>query len=82
MASGVRLPEARLSVSPAADAARVRVVVSGIPGARWKVQHLDGSTSERWQDSGFLQLDPEGFGVIETGSGGESAVRFYRLVQP
>ena len=82
VASGVRLPEARLSVSPAADAARVRVVVSGIPGARWKVQHLDGSTSERWQDSGFLQLDPEGFGVIETGSGGESAVRFYRLVQP
>ena len=82
MASGIRFPEARLTVVPASDSARVRVQISGVPGSRWKVQSMDGLHADRWLDTGVLELNAQGAGFIETDAGGESAVRFYRLVQP
>ena len=82
MASGIRLPEARLTVSPSPESLRVRIQVSGISGAQWKVQYLDGLRSGGWQDAGLLRLDSEGMGVIETDAVEDSAMRFYRLVQP
>ena len=82
MASGIRFPEARLTVVPASDSARVRVQISGVPGSRWKVQSSDGLNVDRWLDAGALELNAQGSGFIETDAGGESAVRFYRLVQP
>lgn len=82
MASGIRLPEARLTVSPSPESLRVRIQVSGISGAQWKVQYLDGLRSGGWQDAGLLRLDSEGMGVIETDAVEDSAMRFYRLVLP
>jgi len=82
MASGIRLPEARLTVSPSPESLRVRIQVSGISGAQWKVQYLDGLRPGGWQDAGLLRLDSEGMGVIETDAVEDSAMRFYRLVQP
>ena len=82
IASGLRLPEARLTVSPLPESLRVRIQVSGISGAHWKVQYLDGLRSGAWQDAGLLRLDSEGMGVIETDAVEDSAMRFYRLVQP
>jgi len=82
MASGVRLPEARMSVAPAAGSSKVRIAVSGLPKARWKVQSLEGFGSGAWRDEGVLLLDGAGEGVIETGSGDGAPARFYRLVQP
>jgi hypothetical protein len=81
-ASSLRLPEARLVVIPVSASMRVRIEVSGIPGARWKVQSLDGLHAEGWRDAGLLELGMDGAGVIETDVSGESAMRFYRLVQP
>ena len=83
MASGLRLPDARMRVvSLGEGATRVRIAVSGLPRARWRVQSADGFGSGSWRDDGILQLDAEGEGVLETGGRDESAVRFYRLVQP
>jgi hypothetical protein len=82
IASGIRLPEARLTVSPSPESLRVRIQVSGISGAHWKVQYLDGLRSGAWQDAGLLRLDSEGLGVIETDAVEDSAMRFYRLVLP
>jgi hypothetical protein len=82
IASGIRLPEARLSVVPLPESLRIRIQVSGIAGARWKVQSLDGLHAEGWRDQGVLELSPEGSGFIETEVVSESVMRFYRLVQP
>jgi len=82
MASGLRLPHARMRVASVAEGARVRIAVSGLPRARWQVQSLEGFGTGSWRDEGILQLDAEGEGFLETKGGDESAVRFYRLVQP
>ena len=81
-ASSVRLTETRMTVVPVPYLLRVRIQISGIPGARWKVQSLDGLHSENWQDVDLLELDSNGTGSIETDAGTDSGVRFYRLVQP
>ena len=82
MASGVRLPDARMRVASVGEGAKVRIAVSGLPRARWHVQSAEGFGTGSWRHEGILQLDAEGEGVLETSGGDESAVRFYRLVQP
>lgn len=82
MASGLRIPEARLTVVVPSGAAGVQVQVSGLPGARWKVQSSEGLPPRDWRDAGLLQLDGEGLGVFETSDDGQSATRFYRLAPP
>jgi hypothetical protein len=82
VASGLRLTETRMTVVPVPHLLRVRIQISGIPGARWKVQSLDGLYSENWQDADVLELDSNGTGSIETDAGTDSGMRFYRLVQP
>jgi hypothetical protein len=81
-ASSLRLTETRMTVVPVPYLLRVRIQISGIPGARWKVQSLDGLHSENWQDADLLELDSNGIGSIETDAGTDSGMRFYRLVQP
>jgi hypothetical protein len=82
MASGVRLPEARIRVAAVGDTAKVRILVSGLPKARWRVHSREGFGAGSWRDDGILQLDGEGEGFLETSGGDASAMRFYRLVQP
>jgi mRNA-degrading endonuclease HigB of HigAB toxin-antitoxin module len=82
MASGVRLPEARIRVAAVGDTAKVRILVSGLPKARWRVFSREGFGTGPWRDDGILQLDGEGEGFLETSGGDVSAMRFYRLVQP
>jgi hypothetical protein len=82
MASGVRLPEARIRVAAVGDTAKVRILVSGLPKARWRVHSREGFGTGSWRDDGVLQLDGEGEGFLETSGGDASAMRFYRLVQP
>jgi VCBS repeat-containing protein len=82
MASGVRLPEARIRVAAVGDTAKVRILVSGLPKARWRVFSREGFGTGPWRDDGILQLDGEGEGFLETSGGDASAMRFYRLVQP
>ena len=82
MASGVRLPEARIRVAAVGDTAKVRILVSGLPKARWRVLSREGFGAGSWRDDGILQLDGEGEGFLETSGGDASAMRFYRLVQP
>ena len=82
MASDVRLPEARLVVMPLPDPSRVRIQISGVPGARWRLQSMDGFRTDPWRDAGEVELDSHGSGFIETDAGGESAARFYRLARP
>jgi hypothetical protein len=81
-ASSLRLTETRMTVVPVPYLLRVRIQISGIPGARWKVQSLGGLHSENWQDVDLLELDSNGTGSIETDAGTDSGMRFYRLVQP
>jgi hypothetical protein len=82
MASGVRLLEARIRVAAVGDTAKVRILVSGLPKARWRVLSREGFGAGSWRDDGILQLDGEGEGFLETSGGDASATRFYRLVQP
>ena len=82
MASGVRLQEARIRVAAVGDTAKVRILVSGQPKARWRVHSREGFGTGSWRDDGILQLDGEGEGFLETSGGDASAMRFYRLVQP
>jgi hypothetical protein len=82
VASSLRLMETRMTVVPVPYLLRVQIHVSGIPGARWKVQSLDGLHSENWQEADLLELDSNGKGSIETDAATGSGVRFYRLVQP
>jgi hypothetical protein len=82
MASGVRLLEARIRVAAVGDTAKVRILVSGLPKARLRVQSREGFGTGSWRDDGILQLDGEGEGFLETSGGDVSAMRFYRLVQP
>jgi len=82
MASGVRLLEARIRVAAVGDTAKVRILVSGLPKARLRVQSREGFGTGSWRDDGILQLDGEGEGFLETSGGDASAMRFYRLVQP
>jgi hypothetical protein len=82
MASGVRLLEARIRVAAVGDTAKVRILVSGLPKARWRVHSREGFGAGSWRDDGILQLDGEGEGFLETSGGDASAMRFYRLVQP
>ena len=82
VASSLRLPETRMTVVPVPYLLRVRIQISGTPGARWKVQSLDGLHSENWQDADLLALDSNGTGSIETDAGTDSGMRFYRLVRP
>ena len=82
MASGVRLPEARIRVAAVGDTTKVRILVSGLPKARWRVHSREGFGAGSWRDDGILQLDGEGEGFLETSGGDASAMRFYRLVQP
>ena len=82
VASSLRLTETRMTVVQVPHLLRVRIMISGIPGERWKIQSLDGLHSENWQDADLLELDSNGTGSIETDAGTDSGVRFYRLVQP
>jgi hypothetical protein len=82
VASSLRITETRLTVVQVPSSLLVRIQISGVPGARWRIQSLDGLRAENWQDADLLELDSNGIGSIETDAGTDSGMRFYRIVQP